>query len=205
MTELRFLPMQASEDLVVSGASNATPIVITTTTDHGMSTGEEVEVFGVLRNATANGIFKMTKLSATTFSLNGSAGIDEMHPTSLPRARAVNPTERTFPADTTLQGTIHRITDRAESAKCRLYCVASQEPLGAGTDVDVRLFGRPTGTPAMDWHELAKLTSADTWTQGPGGSIFVAVKDNIAVYPEMMLATIQFGGSTTTVQPWLIL
>lgn len=58
----------------VSGATNATPIVITTTVDHGFATHDVVEVADVGGNTAANGTWVITKLSATTFSLNGSAG-----------------------------------------------------------------------------------------------------------------------------------
>lgn len=58
----------------VSGATNATPIVITTTAPHLLVTGQVVVVAGVLGNLAANGTWAVTVLSATTFSLNGSVG-----------------------------------------------------------------------------------------------------------------------------------
>jgi hypothetical protein len=58
----------------VTGATNATPIVITTSADHGYSTGEYIAVSGVGGNTAANGIWIITVLSSTTFSLNSSVG-----------------------------------------------------------------------------------------------------------------------------------
>lgn len=58
----------------VSDATNATPIVVTTTVPHRYVTGDIVRVTGVLGNTAANGVFPVTVLSATTFSLTGSAG-----------------------------------------------------------------------------------------------------------------------------------
>lgn len=58
----------------VTGASNATPIVITASAPHGLFTGDPVLVEGVLGNTAANGEWKITRLSATTFGLNGSVG-----------------------------------------------------------------------------------------------------------------------------------
>lgn len=58
----------------ISGATNATPIVITTTTSHGFSTGDAVYVYGVGGNTDANGSWVITVLTATTFSLNSSIG-----------------------------------------------------------------------------------------------------------------------------------
>lgn len=43
--------------LTVSGATNATPIVITTTAAHGLQTGERVIISGVRGNLAANGTF----------------------------------------------------------------------------------------------------------------------------------------------------
>lgn len=59
---------------VISGATNATPIVITTTTNHGLNTGHSVKIASVGGNTNANGNWLITKLSAITFSLNDSAG-----------------------------------------------------------------------------------------------------------------------------------
>lgn len=58
----------------VTGATNASPIVITTAVPHGIVTGDQVVVSGVTGNTAANGTFIITSLSATTFELNGSSG-----------------------------------------------------------------------------------------------------------------------------------
>ena len=57
----------------VVGASNTTPIAITTATPHGLQTGAQVTVSGVVGNAAANGVFTISVTSPTTFSL-GAAG-----------------------------------------------------------------------------------------------------------------------------------
>lgn len=58
---------------VVSGATNASPIVITDTA-HGLQTGNIITVTGVLGNTAANGTFLVTRVDADTFSLQGSTG-----------------------------------------------------------------------------------------------------------------------------------
>lgn len=58
----------------VTGATNASPIVITTGQPHGFSSGNSVRIAGVTGNTAANGDRTVTVLSSTTFSLNGSAG-----------------------------------------------------------------------------------------------------------------------------------
>lgn len=59
--------------LTLSGATNATPIVITTTINHGYQSEDEVDIH-CTGNLAANGRWRITVLSATTFSLNQSIG-----------------------------------------------------------------------------------------------------------------------------------
>ncbi len=61
--------------LNVTAASFATPIVITSAAPHGLLTGNIATIQGVLGNITANGTWSITKLTGTTFSLDGSAGV----------------------------------------------------------------------------------------------------------------------------------
>jgi len=56
-------------------ASWDTPIVITTSSAHGLTTGAYVEIAGVVGNTAANGSFFVTYVSSTTFSLDDSVGI----------------------------------------------------------------------------------------------------------------------------------
>lgn len=60
--------------LTVTNATNANPIVITTSTNHGYSTGDVVTIASVGGNTNANTTAVITVLSATTFSLNGVSG-----------------------------------------------------------------------------------------------------------------------------------
>lgn len=57
----------------VAGATNASPIVITDVA-HGLTTGTRVTISGVGGNTAANGTFAVTRLTADTFSLDGSTG-----------------------------------------------------------------------------------------------------------------------------------
>lgn len=59
---------------VITAATNATPIVITTTTAHGLTTGDLVYISGGLVQTAINGTFTFTKTAATTGSLDGSVG-----------------------------------------------------------------------------------------------------------------------------------
>jgi hypothetical protein len=54
--------------VAVTSSTDATPIVVTATS-HGFSTGDRVLIYGHTTNIAANGIFKVTVLTANTFSL----------------------------------------------------------------------------------------------------------------------------------------
>jgi hypothetical protein len=58
----------------ITGATNASPIAITTTLPHGLATGNRVTIAGVTGNTAANGTFIITVTGANTFTLNGSTG-----------------------------------------------------------------------------------------------------------------------------------
>lgn len=63
--------------LSVSGATNATPIEITTSAAHGLSTGDRVTVASVGGNTAANGNWAITVTSTTKFTLDGSVGAND--------------------------------------------------------------------------------------------------------------------------------
>lgn len=58
----------------VTGATNESPIVITTSAAHLFATHDTVAITSVGGNTAANGTWTITKLTSTTFSLNGSTG-----------------------------------------------------------------------------------------------------------------------------------
>lgn len=57
----------------ISGATNASPIVITNN-GHGLQNGDLVDVAGVVGNTAANGIWTIANSTANTFELSGSTG-----------------------------------------------------------------------------------------------------------------------------------
>lgn len=60
---------------VVTAATNATPIVITTAAAHGWSVGDVITINGALVNTGANGTFKISVVgTSTTATLLNSAG-----------------------------------------------------------------------------------------------------------------------------------
>lgn len=67
------MPSQNFEVKDITGATNASPIVVTIAS-HGYQTGDQATVAGVLGNTAANGNWSITVLTANTFSLDGSVG-----------------------------------------------------------------------------------------------------------------------------------
>ncbi|MGB1650811.1 MAG: ubiquitin-activating E1 FCCH domain-containing protein [Acidimicrobiales bacterium] len=69
--------LDTSVSLTVTGVTAADPVVVTTSTSHGLSNGESVYISGVSGMTQLNGrTFNITSLTSTTFSLQNSAGAD---------------------------------------------------------------------------------------------------------------------------------
>ncbi len=58
----------------ITGASNTSPITITTTNTGVLSAGEQVTISGVGGNTAANGTFTISNITGTSFDLNGTTG-----------------------------------------------------------------------------------------------------------------------------------
>lgn len=64
---------QTATTKAITAASNASPIQITAV-GHGYNTGDKINISGVQGNTAANGTWIITRLTADTFTLNGSTG-----------------------------------------------------------------------------------------------------------------------------------
>lgn len=73
--EVGWIGVQEEASKTITGATNATPIVVTATA-HGYETGDTVYIEGVLGNTNTNGYRLITVLSANTFSLKTLAGVN---------------------------------------------------------------------------------------------------------------------------------
>lgn len=67
------LPIQESNIQLITGATNATPIVITIAA-HDLENGDQVTIEGVLGNTAANGTWNIAGVTANTFQLATSVG-----------------------------------------------------------------------------------------------------------------------------------
>ena len=64
----------AAAGIVVSGSTNATPIVITLAAGHGLKNGDRLALAGITGNTNANGEWTLGSVGATTATLLGSVG-----------------------------------------------------------------------------------------------------------------------------------
>lgn len=64
----------AVDMLLISAATNATPIVITLAANNGAKAPDRVAISGITGNTNANGEWELVPVTATTFQLKGSVG-----------------------------------------------------------------------------------------------------------------------------------
>lgn len=64
----------AAAGITISGSTNATPIVITIGSGHGLKEGDRIAIAGVTGNTNANGTWTLSNVGATTATLVGSTG-----------------------------------------------------------------------------------------------------------------------------------
>lgn len=64
----------AANGITVTGATNATPIVITLGAGHGLKDGDRIQITGITGNTNANGKWTLSNVGATTATLVGSSG-----------------------------------------------------------------------------------------------------------------------------------
>jgi type IV pilus assembly protein PilY1 len=74
LTEAQMAPQLAmweypASQLLITDATNASPILVTTDSNHGLSTNDFVDITGVEGNTAANGRWKVAVVTATTFQL----------------------------------------------------------------------------------------------------------------------------------------
>jgi len=64
----------AARGILITGGTNATPIVATVTAGHRLKNGERIGIVGVTTLTSMNGDWSVSAVAATTASLDGSAG-----------------------------------------------------------------------------------------------------------------------------------
>lgn len=65
--------LDAAQIRAIASSTNASPIVVTSNS-HGLQTGDRVTIISHATNTAANGTWTVTRVTANTFSLDGSVG-----------------------------------------------------------------------------------------------------------------------------------
>ena len=88
---LKYTILDDAKTRAIATSTDAAPIVITASAAHGLDTGDIVSIFGHTTNTNANGVWTITKVTATTFSLDDSvklsagAGADGTYTSAAPK------------------------------------------------------------------------------------------------------------------------
>ena len=147
--------------LAVTAATNATPIVVTTTSNvaHGLATGDRVAIAEVGGNTAANGTFTVTVVSPNSFSLDTSAGNGAYTgggyvvfcPPSDPNCTAA-PTRTDRSRHQSIANAADRVAGAEVLAANRFDVVAGRNYL-AGATVQVRDVASGTFRVAVGWYD----------------------------------------------------
>lgn len=122
----------------ITNATNATPIVITTSADHLFATFDRVKIEGVGGNTAANGTWAITKLTATTFSLDGSVGNGAYTSGGTATNHALTP-QFTIPSDgdvpdaASVNVALQALADRTQALAARLGAPTVYNIIASGT------------------------------------------------------------------------
>lgn len=71
---VRMLNSSDRTSIAVSGASNASPIVLTVASGHGIVANDSIVVSGIIGNTAANGTWTVSSVGSTTITLKNSVG-----------------------------------------------------------------------------------------------------------------------------------
>ncbi len=71
----KYTLLSAGKVVAIASSTNASPIEITTSGAHGLSTGDKVTINGHTTNTSANGSWTIIKVDATKFTLTDSVGV----------------------------------------------------------------------------------------------------------------------------------
>ena len=143
----------------ITGATNASPIVITSA-GHGLSTGDQVSITGVVGNTAANGVRAIISLSSSTFSLTGSTGSGAYISGGTWKAYDGTTLDKVKYPDTSFSGATPIVDNQSNSLEVNTSFNWTQVP---GSFQDVRyLFGQtyidlvlyPTGQNYNYWMEI---------------------------------------------------
>jgi hypothetical protein len=160
--------------IAISGSTNATPIVITVGANSGLGTGSRLAIAGITGNTNANGIWTLTMLTATTFSLDGSVGNGAHGGT--PRAGIVF--DRT-PGMQNHSGTL--ITEGNFVGTLLLESFMSYDEFAAGDNSKLGVVTAPVQVSSYSFLTNTNATAASSSTVASSAIVFTATNEGLSL------------------------
>jgi hypothetical protein len=188
----------------ITGATNATPIVITATA-HGFSNGDIVSVEGVLGNLAANGLWVIASVAANTFALtdpvSGANAVGSAAYTSGGYAVCLGPSasgDNWDDFDAALVGSLVTLTSPTITSGIADAADVTF-PTVSGATVEAVAILRNTGTPATStmvaWQDGRHIVTCAA--QAASSATTVAVERLQAAIPNSTVLTFSNGASAT--------
>jgi hypothetical protein len=179
----------AASALNIASSTNATPVVVTTSTAHGLTDGDLVQIVSHFTNTAANGIRKIVKLTSTTFELYdptaGTAivgtGVGGATGTATPYTSSTFalPADSDPPAAATWNPALQTIADRSAYAVARLgRSLVRAQAAGNYTDDDTNAAW--TGSTSYATTTWTAVTNVNAFI-APAGEVHVVAGDEIEV------------------------
>jgi len=198
---VKVYPTRLGLAVKVTGATNAVPIVVTTSAAHELVTGDLVDISGVLGNTNANINDKaVTVVTSTTFSLAGIKGNGDYHSGGTVRCQEISARARDYAAATAAAGTIHRFAGAAQAGRFNFYVDAASDPGTTNKEVDVIVYGRVD--PDSDWFQIQQINEDVGFAQ-VGSGRWVSTALDLPIQPELRIDIVASSGSTNTCRGWI--
>jgi len=193
-------PIRDNLSLLITAATNANPIVVTTESAHQLATGDLVTITGVKGNLNANGKdLAMTVASATTLTLTGRKGSGDYEGGG--RVITSGARARTYAAVTAAEGTVWRLSGVAQADLFNLYVDAANDPTGANEEVDVAVYGRCDDN--SDWFLVAQIDELTAGWAVVGSGRYVNTSVDLGVHPQLRIDVVASAGSNNNVRAWI--
>jgi hypothetical protein len=157
---------------LITGGTNATPIVMTVAANSGLKSGDRVAISGITGNTAMNGEWTLAAVTATTFQLVGSVGNGTYGGT--PRLALMfdrTPTMRNHSALMTLGGNA--------VATLLLEAFENYDDFAAGSNASLGAVGAPVQSSAYSFVTNVNATSASAVTIASSSIVMAATAEAV--------------------------
>lgn len=157
---------------LITGATNATPIVVTFAANSGLKMGDRIAISGITGNTNANGHWDIVPLSATTVQLVGSVGNGTYGGT--PRCALL------FDKSPMMQNHSALLQMGGNGvATLLLEAFASYEEFAAGANANLGFVQAPVASPMIGFVTNTNATSASGSTIASSSIVVAATAEGV--------------------------